>query len=53
MEATIRLLQQMVKGMRSGPSAFVKSVVLQRNRREVRSNRKATTPLWLSSHSFL
>lgn len=48
MKATIHLMQQTVKGMRSGPSAFVKSVVMQHNRRTMHSNHRATAPLWLS-----
>lgn len=46
---TKRILRQLLKGICVGPFALIKSALLQRNRRQVRANRKSATPLWLSS----
>lgn len=48
---TKRILRQLLKGICAGPFALIKSAILQRNRRRVKSNRKSATSLWLSPHS--
>ncbi len=45
-QATKRIMRQLLSGICGGPFALIKSTVVQRNKREVRSNRKSSTPLW-------
>ncbi len=47
-EVTRRVMMQLLKGMATGPFALIKSVIFQRNHRDVRSNRPSVTPLWLT-----
>ena len=44
--ATKRIMRQLLSGICGGPLALIKSTVIQRNKREVRSNRKSSIPLW-------
>lgn len=46
--ATKRIMRQLLTGICGGPVALIKSTVGQRNKRGVRSNRKSSTPLWLT-----
>ncbi len=43
----------LLKGLFYGPFAYMKSFIVQGNRREVRSNRKSATPLWLATPPFV
>lgn len=47
-QATKRIMRQLLTGICGGPLALIKSTVVQRNKRGVRSNRKSSTPLWLT-----
>ncbi|HXR66474.1 MAG TPA: glycosyltransferase [Ktedonobacteraceae bacterium] len=50
---TRRVLRQLLRGLGGGLFGFIRSRVIQGNRRTVRSNRKATTPLWYTPSSSL